>query len=552
MKKILLIILSSFVIFQGCNLDEEVLDEALNTDLLQGPGAAEGILAPVYSRMYGIFNGHEDYLLLQVVTTDEGIVPFRGGTDWFNGGRLIEAHQHTWTSSHGNATRVWNDLTQGIARAAIAQNTLTNIDDPNTALFSAEARAMGAFYNYTLFDLFNVVFVKSPEDIDSDVESTVLRDLEAFDYLIAELDAVEPTLRSKSEVGAGRFTQGAVAGLKARMYLNRPVYADRYAASFNFSTEDMNQVINFCDQLINSGDYALETEDYFSIFDLDNKNHPEHIFVYEQRDDRNDGGRFTWFALARNQHFSLINLGSTGTDGASITPEFWESWQDNTEDPRFSKVLIPQDGSVTSVPEEEWGINRGIIQGQQYGIVLNDAGTDFKREANGDLLIEQLFNTRRTGEPVNFTVAVDLETNTGHSDGARVSKYQVDPNATNGRNFNRADISIIRLADIYLMRAEAKLRNGDAAGALADVNEVRTARNHPTLLTEADMTLDDLLDERGFELYWEFTRRTDMIRFGKYEDTWTSKTNNDPSRRTFLIPQTAIDANPELLQQNPQ
>ncbi len=550
MKKIFILLLLSFFVFEGCDLEEEILDEALNSDLLQGPGAAEGILAPVYARMYGTFNGHENLMLLQVVTTDEGIVPFRGGTDWFNGGRLIEAHRHTWTSSHSRSGAVWNEITQGIARAAIAQNTLADIQDPNSALYSAEARAMSAFYNYLLFDLFNVVLVKSPDDIVSGEESVILKDGEAFNYILSELDAVEPTIRTKAEVGPGRFTKGAVYGLKARMFLNRAVYEDRYAPSFNFAAEDMDEVIANCDRLINDGSYDLEREDYFRIFDLDNASHPEFVFVFEQQNDRNDGGRFTWFALARNHQFSLSNLGSTGTDGASITPDFWETWQDNREDPRFYKEIIPQDGSVTSVPESEWALNRGILQGQQYGIVLNEQGTDYKRDANGDLVVEMLFNTRRTGEPVDFTVECDLEVNTGHSTGARVSKYEVDPNATNGRNFSRGDIPIIRMGDIYLMRAEAKLRKGDTEGALADVNALREARQHPTLLSQID--LETLFDERGFELYWEFVRRPDMIRFGKYEDAWTSKTNSDPFRRTFLIPQTAIDANPELLQQNPE
>jgi starch-binding outer membrane protein, SusD/RagB family len=93
------------------------------------------------------------------------------------------------------------------------------------------------------------------------------------------------------------------------------------------------------------------------------------------------------------------------------------------------------------------------------------------------------------------------------------------------------------------MRAEAKLRKGDASGALDDVNFVRasrTARGLPPPALDA-MDLDILFRERGFEFYWEMQRRTDMIRFGKYEDTWTEKTNSDKTRRLFPIPQSAID-----------
>jgi hypothetical protein len=107
------------------------------------------------------------------------------------------------------------------------------------------------------------------------------------------------------------------------------------------------------------------------------------------------------------------------------------------------------------------------------------------------------------------------------------------------------------------MRAEAKLRkSNDAAGALADVNKVRTSRtsNKPAGSSLTSIDLDGLLRERGFELYWEMHRRTDLIRFGKYESAWTEKSNTDKNKRVFPIPQTAIDGAsnlPGYLKQNP-
>jgi hypothetical protein len=75
------------------------------------------------------------------------------------------------------------------------------------------------------------------------------------------------------------------------------------------------------------------------------------------------------------------------------------------------------------------------------------------------------------------------------------------------------------------------------------VNTVRASRTARALPPPAlsEMNLEVLYRERGFEFYWEMLRRTDMIRFGKYEDTWTEKTNTDKTRRLFPIPQTAID-----------
>jgi hypothetical protein len=77
------------------------------------------------------------------------------------------------------------------------------------------------------------------------------------------------------------------------------------------------------------------------------------------------------------------------------------------------------------------------------------------------------------------------------------------------------------------------------------VRASRTARATPPPAL-AEMTLDILYRERGFEFYWEMLRRTDMIRFGKYEGTWTEKTDSDKRKRLFPIPQSAIDGASEI------
>jgi len=92
---------------------------------------------------------------------------------------------------------------------------------------------------------------------------------------------------------------------------------------------------------------------------------------------------------------------------------------------------------------------------------------------------------------------------------------------------------------------------------LEDINALRAARNaRPGQIPPALTSLDEdiLLRERGFELYWEGLRRTDQIRFGTYEDSWTEKTNSDVNKRLFPIPQSAIDGASnagDFLTQNP-
>jgi hypothetical protein len=163
------------------------------------------------------------------------------------------------------------------------------------------------------------------------------------------------------------------------------------------------------------------------------------------------------------------------------------------------------------------------------------------------MLVSKIFHDTRNKPtlPVDFTEAIDFSVaGSNYNTGYRVEKYEFSKTSVSGRNFGEHDIIILRLADIYLMRAEAKLRKTtpDATAALADVNMVRAARTATTPAKQlTSMSLDLLFRERGFEFYWECLRRTDMIRFGKYEGSWTEKSNTDRQKRIFPIPQTAID-----------
>ncbi|MCB0665721.1 MAG: RagB/SusD family nutrient uptake outer membrane protein, partial [Saprospiraceae bacterium] len=200
------------------------------------------------------------------------------------------------------------------------------------------------------------------------------------------------------------------------------------------------------------------------------------------------------------------------------------------------------------VVPEEFEMDRGILRGVQWG---PRKGSDGKFiTCDGGVRIYPVKQTKGNGPDkdvgyVNHVLQVDF-TNEGrlHNTGYRVSKYQFSRTSPNGNNFSSVDLVMMRLAEVYLMRSEARLRSGDSAGALEDVNTVRTSRTArpeqtPAALTEID--LDILFRERGFELYWEGFRRGDQIRFGKYEDTWTEKSDRDINKRLFPIPQSAID-----------
>jgi hypothetical protein len=128
-------------------------------------------------------------------------------------------------------------------------------------------------------------------------------------------------------------------------------------------------------------------------------------------------------------------------------------------------------------------------------------------------------------------------------------------------DFVDTDFPMFRLADIYLMYAEAVVRGGGGtmSKALQLVNELKTRAwgDETGNITTADLTLDFVLDERARELYWECTRRTDLIRFGKFTGNaylWPWKGNvkegvgTDKKFNLFPIPASDIGANPNLIQ----
>lgn len=557
MIKKIFYILSLFtvvVVLGSCSkLNEQVLDETSSTGATDKE-VTEGLIAPVYAVLPGLFQ-HTQYFALQQISTDEAILPYRGGTDWGDNGIYVSLHKHETTSSDPNVRNVWNNITLGISRAILAITTLPKSTDPNAQLFLAEARGMRAYYNLLSLDLFGVAFLKD----DPKVNSVILRGNDAVEYIKSELLAIEPLVRE--DTGPGRITKQAVWGLLARLHLQAAVYRDIYAASFTFTGDDMDKVIQYCDQIINSGKFQLSPE-YFELFGDANHTNKELIFAIDQRANLNGHNRMAYFSLSGDQFPLPAYPGANGTDGPGITSDFYETWaqayapNDPADmDGRFFKRNL--DTTATCVPAANFYIDRGILRGQQYGLIRT--GGVFEKCPNGDMKVGKLFNNTRNRPdlPVYFTENIDFTVaGSNYNNGYRVEKYEFSRGSVSGRNFGEHDIVILRLADIYLMRAEAKLRKGggNEAAALSDVNTIRasrTARVAPPAL--AEMNLDLLFRERGFELYWENVRRTDMIRFGKYEGTWTEKTNADPKKRIFPIPQNAIDGAsnlPDYLVQN--
>jgi hypothetical protein len=538
-------------------LEETILDESSVTGLTEKQ-IADGTIAPVYANLPNIYL-HTGLFALQEITTDEAILPYRGGTDWGDNGIYVDLHRHTMNSNTANVRNTWNPLTQSLSRAVSAISSLQGSKDPNAAKYIAEAKGMYAFYNMMFLDLWGIIFVKE----DPGATSKIVRGDEAVEYLKKVLLEVESQLDNTT--GPGRLTKAGVWGLLARLHLNAAVYRDIYGSSFNFKPEDMDKVIEYTGKIISSGQYAL-SPDYWAVFNDNNNTNKELIFAVDQRPDLNGHNRLAYFSLSGDQFPLPAYTGANGTDGPGITPDYYKTWVDAyapldpaDADPRFYKknVFVDPVTQQACYDAASYRIDRGILRGQQYGLIRT-AGV-FEKCPDGKFKVGRLFNNTRNRptipvahtESINFTPA-----GSDYATGYRVLKFEFSQTSVSGRNFGAVDIPIVRLADVYLMRAEARMRKGDAAGALTDVNTVRTARTTGTLTAKTlpSVTLDLIYRERGFELYWEMLRRSDMIRFGKYEGAWTEKTDADKNKRVFPIPQTAIDGAsnlPGYLKQNP-
>ncbi|MCU0341408.1 MAG: RagB/SusD family nutrient uptake outer membrane protein, partial [Spirosomaceae bacterium] len=369
MKKTFFSILTCFglLTLNSCtDLVENVLDESSASGLTDKQ-AADGNLAPVYALLPNIFQ-HTTYFAIQEISTDEAILPYRGGTDWGDNGIYIALHQHTHTSTDPNLRNTWLLLTQGISRAITAINALPTVNDPNAKTYIAEARGMRAYYNLMLLDLFGVVFSKD----DPQAVSEILRGEPAVEYLKKELLAVEPDLLTN--VGPGRLTKAGAWGLLARLHLNAAVYRDRYAPTFQFKPEDMDKVTEYCDKIIGSSQYSL-SPDYFAIFNSNNNTNKELIFAVDQRAELNGHNRLAYFSLSGDQFPLPAFPAANGTDGPGITPDFYRSWTSAYAprdpagtDPRFFKQnwTMPADSCIAA---DRFEMNRGILRGPQFGLV---------------------------------------------------------------------------------------------------------------------------------------------------------------------------------------
>ena len=451
----------------------------------------------------GIDEGFGQYLrglwYHQELTTDEAIISWNDQT-------IHDFHYQTWGSSDVFIAAMYYRIFYQITACNefLRQTTDEKLDDRNVsgelrqqiAVYRAEARFLRALSYWHALDLFgNVPFVTEKDPIGAFLPQQINR-AELFSYIESELLDIIDQMKDPQANEYGRADKAAAWMLLAKLYLNAEVYIgqDKYS-----------DCLTYTEKVINAG-YSLDE-------------------------------KYQWLFLADNDRSNEVIL-SINFDGLKT-----QTW-----------------GGTTFIIHAAVG---GDMDPGEYGIDGGWAGTrttspfvDLFPDETGEADSRAMFFTENQSK--------EIEEVGKFQDGYAITKFRnITREGTTGQNltFPDTDFPMFRLADAYLMYAECVLRGGGGSKAQA-VNYINDLReraygNTDGNITEADLTLDFILDERGRELYWEAHRRTDLIRFGKFTGgayLWPWKGGSpagvatDSKYNLFPLPASDVNANPNLIQ----
>ena len=521
MKKIYTVILA--VLGLGAvactDLSPEVYTDVRKEDYFQTPAQFSTLIANAYSQLAGEYGYiyREGFWSLQEYTSDAVIVPTRG-TDWFDNGVPQAMHKHTWETNTRDINNGWSFAFGGVTKCNTVIDNIHTIAGEDESTWSdaakaglAEAKILRAFYHLLAMDVYGNVHI---DDGEREVKQYTRK--EVFDWIEQELltnaDLVDDGVRY------GSMTRPVAYMILAKLYLNAEVYT---------GTPMWDKAEEYCDKIINGNYYELN-DDYFDNFKISNTNNKEIIFPIVFDGVYANGNMFHVMTM----HYAMRDVFGFTTDcwnGPCTLESFYNKYSDN--DKRKAQWFV---GPVYDTPTD-WNTiiyNRASWTGK---VVEWDHG-----ESHFKVIIDPKVTTIQDPTAANSC------------EGARFVKFEF---ANGIAHHADSDFPIYRYADVLLMKAEARMRQNNGVAdeiALKCVNDVHTRAGLPAY-TAAELTYDELLDERGRELAWEGHRRDDLIRFGKFGETWEFKDADAADKHTnlFPIPDWVRDGAPGVYQQNP-
>jgi len=515
MKRIFVTSALLVVFAQGCTDLSETPASAISPgNFYRNEGEVLAGLAGVYAQLRSTL---DDYYNVSEISTDEMIVPTRG-QDWYDGGTWLDLHAQTWTPTSpatgaflGGA---WNAAFGGVARANVLLDAMQSVSVPNQARIEAETRVLRAFYYYLLLDLFGRLPIATTSVIER--RPNVSRD-SVFTFIESELLAVRPDLPvTWNAANNGRITKGVVDAILANMYINAGVFTKDgaaggiNAAAYNSCTGvTVAGGLGACQAALNRADSVLLSSAAYQLADTfaenfraDNATSRENIFVVKFIPQDGLGLNFVMRALHYNQ----------------FDPSPWNGF-----------ATIAQTYNAFDSLDRRRGI---FLVGPQFNVLTGDTACVRPGCAQG-------------APQLVFTVTIGDITQATEGEGARIYKWPADPGHIAQNNGN--DVAWFRLAEMYLIKAEAELNGATGTSTpLALVRAVRARAFAVDTLSAVDLSV--ILRERLFEFAGEGKRRQDLIRFGQYTAPWQFKAARPAHYVLMPIPQGQIDANPDLTQ----
>lgn len=477
-------------------LDALTPDNAFKTDPEILAGAAS-VYAQLRQTQWAYYN-------LSEIASGEQIVPTRG-SDWFDNGRWIEIYKQTWSSNSGSAlddmNGLWNAMFAGVAKANLMIDVVEKSTSPTKDANLAELKVLRAWFYYVLMDMFGGVPIVTTTEVQPTARST--RD-ETFKFIEAELKAAIPNL-PEQPLAYGRVNKHVANAILANMYINAPVFQGTVtSAGLQRAPARLAEAITYADAVINSGVYSLAAN-WQSNFNVDNQNSPELIFVINNTSNPPGiGNSFPQRPLHYNQH----GVGGGPWNGFATIADVYNKY--DPADQRRNVWLIGQ--------------QKSFVTGQN----VND----------------------RAGNPLVFTLTINDITNATEAEGPRINKFPPLVTAPNGDSHPHK-FPYFRLAEMYMIKAEALNEQGNTAAALAIINQLRArvfTPPKPLVGLSQAQTRQAILDERLFEFAGEEKRRQDLIRMGGYTDARQFKPATEGYKVLFPIPITQIQNNPLLTQ----
>ena len=402
---------------------------------------------------------------------------------------------------------VWDETYRGINVCNAVINrapTATGISDAVKKQRVAEVRFLRGLYYFILFQQYGGVDLRLAETLAPTKDTKRASDADMYKAIIADLEAAIPDLENKAKsADYGRATRSAAENLLAKVYLAK-------GNSSSKAADDYAKAATLSSNVINNYGFKL-LPDFASVFDENNQINDEVVFAVQFTTDplTNGGGNnlHLLFGMQYDVQAGMIRDIFYGRPFKRLRPTKYcleTVFADRTNDSRYKKTF--RDTWLSNNP----GTYTNVFDNSKTRLTFKAGDTTIFIPGFEMPLAERAKRPYQVLVPSRYDEAL-FPTLTKFFDTKR-------PDRTYEQGSR--DYFVFRLADTYLMLAEAQLLSGKTAEATAALNMVRrraafAGKEKAMEITTAQTTMDFLMEERGRELVGEQMRWMDLKRWGK-------------------------------------